>query len=128
MTWYFKGHIFSIYIGHPIILPSYFTSLDRYKQGEYQSPFGGLTPFWWSSAWMIYLFYLTNRTHFSFIEDYVFLRKKCILFTTGASTLADIWLQVLQNKTIIEKYYATIFALCALIKRCRNEMHPRICV
>lgn len=57
------------------------------KQVGYISPFGGLSPNWWLNAQIVYLFQLPNGIHFLFIADYVFVKKRRIVFTTGAITL-----------------------------------------
>lgn len=55
---------------------------------------------------MVYLFYLPNGTHFSFIADDVFLKKKRIVFSTGASTLTCF----LHNNTLVQNILCVDFS------------------
>lgn len=81
------------------------------------------TPVWWVDTyfmvkWMLDLFYLPNETHFSFISNYIFLKKKCIMLTTGASTLTYLH----QNKILVKKILC-MDSSPRVFKKRRNEMH-----
>lgn len=93
-----------------------FEKYSIYQVGHLPT-FGKFISYWWLNAWMVYLFRLPNGTQFSFISAYVFLVKKCIMFTNGASTLSDCFIINHSFKKNCVSIFARVF------KKSQNEMH-----
>lgn len=76
---------------------------------------------------MVYLSYLSNGTYVSFNEDYIFLKKKRIVFTIGASTLSLICF-LLYNNTFVLKIVCVDFSLRMFRKRLKCYASRKSCI
>lgn len=86
----------------------------------------GLSPIWWLNVQMVYLSYLSNGTYVSFIADYIFLKKKRIVFTIGASTLSLICF--LYNNTFVLKIVCVDFSIRVFRKRLKCYASRKSCI
>lgn len=75
----------------------------------------------------VYLSYLSNGTCVSFIADYIFLKKKRIVFTIGASTLSLICF-LLYNNTFVLKIVCVDFSLRMFRKRLKCYASRKSCI
>lgn len=83
---------------------------------------------WWFelNVQMVYLSYLSNGTYVSFIADYIFLKKKRIVFTIGASTLSLICF--LYNNTFVLKIVCVDFSIRVFRKRLKCYASRKSCI
>lgn len=75
---------------------------------------------------MVYLSYLSNGTYVSFIADYIFLKKKRIVFTIGASTLSLICF--LYNNTFVLKIVCVDFSIRVFRKKLKCYASRKSCI
>lgn len=79
-------------------------------------PFGGLSPIWY-----------TCLTYVSFNADYIFLKKKRIVFTIGASTLSLICF-LYNNKFCFKNFICVDFSIRVFRKRLKYYASRKSCI